>query len=194
MKKLMIAAAIVCAAVFAHAANVEWKWTSTLYDHTNGDTAYNGTVYIINANSYSQQTVLDAILQGGNLADYSMSNASTANGKSSGNVVITTDHSSFTPVRYDSGAGKNYVDYYYAALTTGTDGNDYVFLGAMKSAELQTADATVLSSSLSASKVSFESDTFSAQGWYKMESVPEPTSGLLLLLGVAGLALRRRRA
>ena len=33
--------------------------------------------------------------------------------------------------------------------------------------------------------------TFSASGW---QSVPEPTSGLLMLLGVAGLALRRKRA
>ena len=32
---------------------------------------------------------------------------------------------------------------------------------------------------------------WSASGW---QNVPEPTSGLLLLMGVAGLALRRRRA
>ena len=34
----------------------------------------------------------------------------------------------------------------------------------------------------------------SAENWYTVGAAPEPTSGLLLLLGVAGLALRRRRA
>lgn len=42
------------------------------------------------------------------------------------------------------------------------------------------------------SKLDFQaSDGYSAAGWY---AVPEPTSGLLMLLGMAGLALRRKRA
>ncbi|MBR3923740.1 MAG: PEP-CTERM sorting domain-containing protein [Kiritimatiellae bacterium] len=31
-------------------------------------------------------------------------------------------------------------------------------------------------------------------GWTEVSAAPEPTSGLLLLLGMAGLALRRKRA
>ena len=38
-------------------------------------------------------------------------------------------------------------------------------------------------------------DTYAASDWSKMTaSVPEPTSGLLLLIGMAGLALKRKRA
>ena len=36
--------------------------------------------------------------------------------------------------------------------------------------------------------------SFAGAGWYTTASVPEPTSGLLMLVGLAGLALRRRRA
>ncbi len=36
--------------------------------------------------------------------------------------------------------------------------------------------------------------TFAGSGNFTTAAVPEPTSGLLMLLGVAGLALRRRRA
>ena len=37
-------------------------------------------------------------------------------------------------------------------------------------------------------------DTAGPSSWTATVAVPEPTSGLLLILGVAGLALRRRRA
>ena len=39
-----------------------------------------------------------------------------------------------------------------------------------------------------------DGNAIGASDWTTYSSVPEPTSGLLLLLGVAGLALRRRRA
>lgn len=37
-------------------------------------------------------------------------------------------------------------------------------------------------------------DTLNMNGYNATVAVPEPTSGLLLILGMAGLALRRRRA
>ena len=34
---------------------------------------------------------------------------------------------------------------------------------------------------------------YSNPGWYQYQTVPEPTSGLLLLLGMAGLAPKRKQ-
>ena len=38
------------------------------------------------------------------------------------------------------------------------------------------------------------SEGYAGAGWYTAAAAPEPTSGLLLLLGMAGLALRRKQA
>ena len=55
-------------------------------------------------------------------------------------------------------------------------------------------EAVYLVNGISSNSSSLTSKTIGLTGNFTAASVPEPTSALLMLLGVAGLALRRRRA
>lgn len=192
MKKLMIVVAAFALAASAQAATYDWKWSSTLKDPT--ATAFSGTVYLFNAQDYSQQTILTAFLA--NPKSYALSGAidsyATSNGK--GPSTATSIPEANIGTLRGSGDDK-YVDYFYA--TTFKSGDDsYIFLTDTYTVNVQASQITTLSSSLSGSSVAPD-DTSTIQSgkvWYAAPSaIPEPTTGLLVLLGVAGLALRRRR-
>ena len=190
MKKLMMVVAAIALAASAQAATYDWKWSSTLKDPTS--TAFSGTVYLFNAQDYSQQTILTAFLA--NPKSYALSGAidsyATSNGKNSTGAEIP--EANIGTLR-GSGDDK-YVDYFYA--TTFKSGDDsYIFLTDTYTVNVQASQITSISTSLSGSSVAPE-DTSSFLGgktWYAAPSaIPEPTTGLLVLLGIAGLALRRR--
>ena len=190
MKKLMMVVAALALAASAQAATYNWKWTSTLKDPDAA--AFSGTVYLFNAQDYSQQTILTAFLA--NPGSYSLSGAidsfATSNGKNGTGADIP--EASIGSLR-TSGDDK-YVDYFYATTFKSGDDN-YIFLTATYSAAVQASQETLISTSLSGSTVAPDDTTTIQSGkvWYAAPSaIPEPTTGLLVLLGVAGLALRRR--
>ena len=74
-----------------------------------------------------------------------------------------------------------YYDFYFVI-----EDGDKTFTSAKKENILAQATSTI-----TVNFGNMQSATQNASNW---QSVPEPTSGLLMLLGMAGLALRRRRA
>ena len=185
----MVVAAFALAAS-AQAATYNWKWTSTL---KNPDAAaFSGTVYLFNAQDYSQQTILTAFLA--NPKSYSITGAldsyATSNGKNSvGGNIAEADIGTLRT----SGSDR-YVDFFYAATFTSGD-DKYIFLTDTYSQLVQATQVTSMSKSLGSATVAPD-DTSTIQSgkvWYAAPSaIPEPTTSLLVLLGIAGLALRRR--
>ncbi len=192
MKKLMIALAVTVCAVAANAAAFNWTSSGTNSGKTingkNGSALYSATtaytLYLFDAGVTSQDVLLAGLRGDKAITDFT----SVASQTLASNSRITAQEFSYG----ETGTTYNY----YMAVINGDD----VFLSASVSSMAQLADTSNVSFSGlgNATKNAFADTTAtfaaSGAGWYSTAAVPEPTSGLLMLLGMAGLALRRRRA
>lgn len=179
MKKLMVILAAVAMAASVQAASVSWTCTNVKDGSGN---AISGIAYFVNAATLSQSDT-------------------AAFTKASDWTTALSGAYSWTPTnagKYTSAA----VDNATLGLSDATASQAYLVI-------FDTATITDASHYYMTEVMSFETLTGSyeqqvkwgsqskpsqAAGAWSAVSVPEPTSGLLMLVGLAGLALRRRRA
>ncbi len=168
MKKLMIALAAVVSAMVVQAASVNWGANGTVYDWNNF-MAPEGTI---------------AFYEAANMGTPLATLALDGDGAFSG-IVTGTDQADWVAritINNFDGGGSYYKDYAFTMDTVTHAGSP---------------DAATYLTALNADISGAFSDTLdlmatpASQGY---TAVPEPTSGLLLILGMAGLALRRKRA
>lgn len=186
----MIAAAIVCAAAFAQAASINWQsgaiYVATDAAGTTGSTTSyraNTSTRLVNMYVYAlteAQFTAASAMDTATLYDTYFGETPTASKGTGGTGVAT-----YTQTVGDA-SGKNYALLLF--VDTGNanlpDGKDAFVKATLATANVEGSSAVTMSNQIGSSL---------ASSWTAVP-VPEPTSGLLLLLGVAGMALRRRRA
>ena len=202
MKKLMIAAAIACVAGFANAGAVNWGsgaiQTPGEGGALSGSKLTSGSGYTLSMYAWESLTASALSYDAGDLYSWFSTGASTTSDPFGGSLSaiagsVNMGASATTATAYGSELTTTAdVPVYGAVLFVLTDtdsGKDMWYIensGSILSKNGSTK-ATLANLSL---KVGGGTGS-TATAW---TAVPEPTSGLLLLLGMAGLALKRKRA
>ncbi len=181
MRKLMVALVAATIAAASQAASIKWGATGTKdYAGNSPATSTQITMYVFEItasqyNAYAEMSADALSLAVYNAYGTTLASADTSvniSTRGAGTAIGKTDHASGTTG--------------YAAVLFIDSASGYVMgnVGAGAVTSSQSPTVGNLSTKLAGGST--------ATAW-ATASVPEPTSGLLMLLGMAGLALRRRR-
>ncbi len=183
MKKILITLAVAACAAAVQASAFNWTASGTNASKTfygaSGSTIPGLTVYLMDVATVSQGALVEAIRAGGAITDYTAVKSQTLDS----NSRITATEFSYG----ETGTTYNF----YMAIVDG----DNIFVSNSVEVYGQLADTSDVKYSgiKTATQTVLGDAAYSSAGWYTA-AVPEPTSGLLMLLGIAGLALKRKRA
>ena len=162
-------------ALSANAAATSWKVGAAKVYGADGATTYTGAMYLFCADITSVDSVTSALAAGQDVTTLGAIHTMSA---SAGTVSASAAANQFVSEAFTANSG---YDFFYVMV----DDGKYLVSNVKEDI---IAQATTTQSIAFGNQESFTKNT---SNWV---AVPEPTSGLLMLLGMAGLALRRRRA
>ena len=199
MKKLFIAFGAVVMAIGLQAATVSWSsgamytaasanggWSTTLVNNANPQALVTMSVYLVDAATYGTLTAAGKTAAdiydwaGTQTASYTGQNKNASTGAIIGAATIQVANTLAASTTYYSIVTAEYTDDKYGDMYMATAGT--VTTGASGAGSM----SNIFGGASTAT-------TGGIRNWAPA-AVPEPTSGLLMLIGMAGLALRRRRA
>ena len=178
MKKLIVAAFAAMLGIAANAAAVEWTM-SGITDSPDTAKAAGWVVYVMDGSTFDTFAGLSGTEVAAYAADNALFSGATAAGRG-GAISVSVKDGAFAAnetvssymVLFNNAAAADATYYAYTAT-----GSTTIPAGG---ADMSIAFGT------------FTDATSTTGGW--TQTVPEPTSGLLMLVGLGALALRRRRA
>lgn len=193
MKKIMIACVAVAVSAVAHAASINWTITNVYSPSDSTAKVEAGSMsawLFVTANSTDVTTgipvttmaVVQSVLDSGDLTGLSTLAAANASNTAAGTIGGATGLTGFSSGSLTA----------FAVVVDSTDlasAQNYFLVsdGATKTATFTSATG------MKALAFGDQTSITQGSGW-TATAVPEPTSGLLLLLGMAGLALKRKVA
>lgn len=178
----MIAAAVVCIAAFANAASAVWG-VGYINDVDGNPLGASSTDYIATLNIYSDDT-LATLVTSASVSDW---DGGFADGGETASVLDnTTDTTYYGQIIITHGSSTLTSDGFEFTTSTFSDQTDVFVMTATDEVTVEKIGGGAFSGANGAFATAG-----GGSGW---TAAPEPTSGLLLLLGMAGLALKRKHA
>jgi hypothetical protein len=183
MKKVVISAMATLVGLAVNAASCDWGAVGLAGFNGDSSAITADNVYAFESSVVGQQALLTAFLAGGDTLGATLAKGYTG--------------------EYDSGESAGSLGYIYG---NGAATKVYLAIVDDKNIFISSIEEGVTGAAGQSGVVEFDlsedinnkfaagTKTYGEAGWYSAAAVPEPTSGLLLLLGMAGLALRRKQA